>query len=316
MTVTQIPENQSKQANPLMRAAILITSGFLIFYSLMNLAGRFLLKFDAPWSLAWGAIDVICLVVAGVAIAFSKRKVVLSFVAMIFAVLLSTVALLLIYIFIENNPQAWSDFWLYAMPFSEFNRGLSDIRFLDNIERIIYFLLAPLLSSLAQTLAFVSFILFVYLGATKKLTKLVPMKTPAGSPSMSFQNPGFQQQHFVANWIIAVPGYSQEPLNVIQLRQMASTRAITSSTPLKDVASGNIFPAKTVPGIFSQCEYVTALLLSIFLGNLGIDRFYLGHTGLGVAKLLTAGGCGVWALVDLILVAMRKVNDNEGLPLA
>ena len=52
------------------------------------------------------------------------------------------------------------------------------------------------------------------------------------------------------------------------------------------------------------------------LGGLGIDRFYLGYTGLGVAKLLTLGGCGIWALIDLVLIAMRSVPDSDGRPLS
>jgi hypothetical protein len=61
-------------------------------------------------------------------------------------------------------------------------------------------------------------------------------------------------------------------------------------------------------------EWLVALLLSIFLGVLGVDRFYLGHTGLGIAKLLTGGGCGIWYIVDIILIAtgsLRDVNGNE-----
>jgi TM2 domain-containing membrane protein YozV len=56
--------------------------------------------------------------------------------------------------------------------------------------------------------------------------------------------------------------------------------------------------------------------LSIFLGGLGIDRFYLGYTGLGIAKLLTLGGCGIWHLIDLILIAMRNIPDSNNRPLA
>lgn len=62
-------------------------------------------------------------------------------------------------------------------------------------------------------------------------------------------------------------------------------------------------------------SFTTALLLSFFLGGLGVDRFYLGYTGLGVAKLLTLGGCGIWSLIDFIMIAMRKVPAADGTPL-
>ncbi len=53
-----------------------------------------------------------------------------------------------------------------------------------------------------------------------------------------------------------------------------------------------------------------ALLLSLFLGGYGIDRFYLGDTGLGIGKLLTCGGFGIWAIIDwfLIMGATREKN--------
>ncbi|KFC57636.1 hypothetical protein FEM08_35930 [Flavobacterium gilvum] len=54
----------------------------------------------------------------------------------------------------------------------------------------------------------------------------------------------------------------------------------------------------------------TSLLISIFAGQLGIDRFFIGDTGMGVGKLLTCGGFGIWAIVDWFLIqgATREKN--------
>ncbi len=59
-------------------------------------------------------------------------------------------------------------------------------------------------------------------------------------------------------------------------------------------------------------DWLVALLLSIFLGTLGIDRFYLGYIGLGILKLITAGGFGIWWLIDVILIATNKLRDSSG----
>lgn len=62
-------------------------------------------------------------------------------------------------------------------------------------------------------------------------------------------------------------------------------------------------------------SFLVALLLSILVGTLGVDRFYLGYTALGLLKLITAGGCGIWTIIDIILIATRKLNDSDGNPL-
>jgi TM2 domain-containing membrane protein YozV len=61
-----------------------------------------------------------------------------------------------------------------------------------------------------------------------------------------------------------------------------------------------------------QKKKVTALLLSIFLGELGFDRFYLGKIGTGLLKLITVGGGGIWWIIDIILIASGSMKDKHG----
>jgi hypothetical protein len=57
----------------------------------------------------------------------------------------------------------------------------------------------------------------------------------------------------------------------------------------------------------------TSLIISILGGQLGIDRFVIGDTGLGVGKLLTCGGLGIWAIVDWFMIqgATREKNFEK-----
>ena len=93
------------------------------------------------------------------------------------------------------------------------------------------------------------------------------------------------------------------------------------------MTSGKFFESHQVPqirekllqmddskwGIVQTQQYkdpTTILIVSILTGSLGIDRFMIGDTGLGIGKLLTCGGFGVWYLVDLFLImgATREKN--------
>ena len=61
---------------------------------------------------------------------------------------------------------------------------------------------------------------------------------------------------------------------------------------------------------------LTTLLLAIFLGGLGVHRFYVGKVGTGILQAVTCGGLGVWALVDIVMIITGKVLDKHGNALA
>ncbi|MFE5208461.1 TM2 domain-containing protein [Streptomyces sp. NPDC056600] len=67
---------------------------------------------------------------------------------------------------------------------------------------------------------------------------------------------------------------------------------------------------------YSDKSKIVAGVLQLFLGGLGIGRFYVGSVGVGVAQLLTCGGLGIWALVDAILFfTSNDRTDKQGRPL-
>ncbi len=82
------------------------------------------------------------------------------------------------------------------------------------------------------------------------------------------------------------------------------------------------FPPTGAPSIgsastaTSEKSFLTTWLLALLVGLLGVDRFYLGKVGTGLLKLITFGGIGVWALIDLIMVLTGATRDKAGRPLA
>lgn len=62
----------------------------------------------------------------------------------------------------------------------------------------------------------------------------------------------------------------------------------------------------------SQKDWLVMVLLSVLVGTLGIHRFYVGKIGTGILMLITFGGFGIWALIDIILIILSKFTDSEG----
>jgi len=59
-----------------------------------------------------------------------------------------------------------------------------------------------------------------------------------------------------------------------------------------------------------EVNWTLTLVMSIIFGQLGVDRFIMGHIGLGILKLITFGGFGIWWLIDVILIATRYNFSN------
>ncbi len=109
------------------------------------------------------------------------------------------------------------------------------------------------------------------------------------NPQLDRINPDFVQQYIMAN----AKFFPEDSINELKARLSK--------------LSQNQFNA--IQGIQLK-DPMIMLLLSLFLGSWGIDRFLLKEIGLGIIKLLTAGGCGIWTIVDWFLVMNRTREFN------
>ena len=62
----------------------------------------------------------------------------------------------------------------------------------------------------------------------------------------------------------------------------------------------------------SEKDWLTTLLFCLLLGTLGVHRFYTGKIGTGILQLITLGGCGVWTLIDVVMIITGSFKDNNG----
>ena len=120
-------------------------------------------------------------------------------------------------------------------------------------------------------------------------------------------NPALTGQYFLQR-----SGQEFGPYVESDLQLMANRNQLRGDASVRRGDSDICFPARDIPWLFSGKSWTVAVVLSFFLGVFGVDRFYLGYTWVGVVKLITIGGLGIWALIDTILIALRRVPDSDG----
>ena len=98
-----------------------------------------------------------------------------------------------------------------------------------------------------------------------------------------------------------------------------SVTAMYASFPVQRTTTNNVTVVEenhtddlSSPAAASGKSQVTALILVALVGSLGIHRFYLGYTWQGIVQLLTLGGCGIWALIDLIRIITGDLKPKNG----
>ena len=223
-------------------------------------------------------------------------------------------------------------------PFARFSSGIESIPMALGIIKAPWvdgwvFGFKERLYALSDTLTLISFFLLIVFAiialATKdksagvlatppipqQLIQSQPTVPPREEQPMSTFNP-MASAGGVAKYVVRIPGQPETAVDLATLQNWAKFGTLKADMVVVDQTNGYSYPASQIPGVFSDKTFIAAVLLSFFLGSFGVDRFYLGHVGIGIGKLLTLGGCGIWALVDFILIVIRKVNDSNGRPLA
>ncbi|TDC13386.1 NINE protein, partial [Streptomyces sp. 8K308] len=133
-----------------------------------------------------------------------------------------------------------------------------------------------------------------------------PTPPPAPAPALPVSYPQPQPQPLPAPYAYGtpVPAGSTVPMPQQGMGYPMVTGGYFAYAPFGVDAYGRPLSNKS---------RIAAGLLQIFLGSLGVGRFYLGHIGIGLAQLFTCGGFGIWALIDgIVLLVSRNATDGQG----
>jgi TM2 domain-containing membrane protein YozV len=136
------------------------------------------------------------------------------------------------------------------------------------------------------------------------LTSAIPAGDNAEKPSK------MQQATLALDKAAADGKVSYQELKSITEDLKGSKLSLKEKIALK--VFGKKISSKATSAPMGGKSQVIALILVLVVGGLGIHRFYLGYTWQGIVQLLTAGGCGIWWLIDLIRIITGDLKPKDG----
>lgn len=142
--------------------------------------------------------------------------------------------------------------------------------------------------------------------AEKNTTQMVVVDE---TPAISENNTATYSEKFQTAVNEASKTHKFNAVEKVAIKQIAKKVAkMDHNAPVKE-ASISKADAATSGGLDDN-EMIIAAILCFFLGGLGIHRFYLGYTTVGLIQLFTAGGCGIWALIDFVRILTGDLGRN------
>lgn len=129
-----------------------------------------------------------------------------------------------------------------------------------------------------------------------------PVDPPYGGAPQYGAPPAGAQPQDAAQPAYGAPAYGAQP----------QYPPASAPYPAQGYATSYAAPVAGAVRYASPKNLLVATLLCFFLGGLGVHRFYVGKVGTGILQLLTAGGLGIWWLIDFIMLLCQAFKDSDG----
>lgn len=161
-----------------------------------------------------------------------------------------------------------------------------------------------------MTKRFYLFLLAIlFVGNITTAAVVAPVTTTAVDPALSETFTGTDKAFSAEDFLALTPKKIRETTGrKLKLKESIALKMAQKriKKQMKAAEKGKL-PADDKPK-----SQIVALILALVIGTLGIHRFYLGYTTIGIIQILTLGGCGVWTLIDIIRIVLGDLGPADG----